>query len=91
MNEGSGTSGTHSMSKAGRRLVIPVVSLAVAAAAILFVAWPWRRPSAEAILAAYTGSIHDGRLVVEYPLDLARSSGDDQLAQQITRALAPYK
>ena len=57
------------MSKAGKHLVIPVASLAVAVAAVVSVTWHWHRPSAEAILAAYKDSTHSDRLVVEYPLD----------------------
>ena len=31
--------------------------------------WYWRHPSAEAILAAYKGSTHSDRLMIEYPRD----------------------
>jgi hypothetical protein len=57
------------MSKASIRLVIPAAALAVAVATVVAVTWYWRRPSAEAILAAYKDSTTYDGLTIEYPLD----------------------
>jgi tetratricopeptide (TPR) repeat protein len=57
------------MSKAGRHFFLSAALLTVVAAAILAVAWYWRRPSAEVILAAYRGAAHDDGLMIEYPRD----------------------
>lgn len=57
------------MSKTGKRLVILVALPAVAVAAVVSIAWYLRRPSPEAMLAAYKDSANYDRLLIEYPLD----------------------